>query len=79
MDNQEVKINKENKVELPVEPKPKPKRGRPIKVDKVSPSERQHKYMPDPVKREAHRLACANYNQKLKAMRDYCKNNALVF
>ena len=79
MDTQEIKINQENKVVEVVVEKLKPKRGRPIKIGKVSPTERQQQYMLDPAKREAHRLACAKYNQKLKAMRLYCKNIELAF
>jgi len=73
MDNQDIKINKE------IEEKPKKKRGRPFKIDKVLPVDRQREYMLDPAKREAHRLACAKYNQKLKAMRIHCKNMELTF
>lgn len=53
--------------------KVKKPRGRPTKADKPTPSERQKQYMQDPEFRERHRLRCQAYNDKMKAMREYCK------
>ena len=49
-------------------------RGRPKKDDKPTPSERQKEYLKDPEFREKHRLRCKAYNDKMKAMREYCRS-----
>lgn len=54
--------------------KVKKPRGRPPKNDKPTPSQRQKEYMKDPEFREKHRLRCQAYNNKMKAMREYCRS-----
>lgn len=56
-------------------PKVKRGRGRPRKENKPTPVERQREYRKDPEFREKHRLKCAEYNTKIKKMREFCKNN----
>ena len=78
MNNEEDKIVEEEKI-IVVEEKIKKKRGRPTKLDKISPNERQRIAMKDPEKREKHRIACAVYNDKLKLMREFCSKNKMKF
>ena len=49
-------------------------RGRPIKPDKLTPTERQKEYMKDPELKEKHRLRCKAYNERMKKMRDFCRS-----
>lgn len=65
-------------VEQPVN-EPKRGRGRPRKENKLTPVERQREYMKDPEYREKHRLLCQNYNNRMKKMREFCKNNNVDF
>ena len=58
-------------------PAPKVKRGvgRPRKENMPTPVERQREYRKCPEFREKHRLRCANYNARMKKMREFCKQN----
>ena len=56
-------------------PKVKRPRGRPRKENMPTPVERQRNYRKCPEFREKHRLRCANYNAKMKKMREFCKKN----
>ena len=61
-------------------PAPKVKRGvgRPRKENMPTAVERQREYRKCPEFREKHRLRCAAYNAKMKAMREFCKENNVV-
>jgi hypothetical protein len=52
-------------------------KGRPKRSDPITAKERQREYMKNPEFREAHRLKCQAYNNKMKLMREYCKNNKI--
>ncbi len=67
MANVEQPVNEPVKVKRP--------RGRPRKENKLTPAERQREYMKNPEYREKHRVLCENYNNRMKKMREFCKNN----
>lgn len=50
-------------------------RGRPRKANVPTPAERQREYRKCPEFREKHRLRCAAYNARMKALREFCKKN----
>jgi hypothetical protein len=56
-------------------PKVKRPRGRPRKENMPTPVERQREYRKCPEFREKHRLRCASYNARMRAMREFCKEN----
>mgnify|MGYP000473882298 CR=1 FL=1 len=61
------------------EPVVKRGRGRPRKENVLTPAERQRECRKCPEFREKHRLRCAAYNARIKAMREFCvKNNVGV-
>ena len=75
---QTKEVNEEVTVTEPVVtevPKVKRPRGRPRKENMPTAVERQREYRKCPEFREKHRLRCAAYNAKMKAMREFCKEN----
>jgi len=51
------------------------KRGRKFKPDKLTPTERAREYRKNPEYREKHKAYCKQYNDKIRAMREYCVVN----
>jgi len=54
---------------------PPKKRGRKFKPDKLTPTERAREYRKNPEYVEKHKAYCKSYNDKIRAMREYCVAN----
>lgn len=54
---------------------PPKKRGRKFKPDKLTPAERAREYRKNPEYVEKHKAYCKSYNDKIRAMREYCVAN----
>lgn len=65
----------QKKLEKEAQKGPPKKRGRKFKPDKLTPAERAREYRKNPEYVEKHKAYCKSYNDKIRAMREYCVAN----